>query len=125
MMGIGGEDMKTLLMFMDLPHSKNFGKNVLHTLEEEISDVIQDVAVLQMKKALDREVRLTLGKTHNEWKEIKDDPESLTYAMWKILPDNHPNKNVQIIVCFDMGWQKRGFTSLSGHAFMIGGLSRK
>ena len=125
MMGIGGKDVKTLLTFMDLPHSKNFGKNAFHTLEEEIGEVIRDVAVLQMKKALDEEVRLTLEKKHNEWEETKDGPEPLTYAMWKILPDNHPDKKVKIVVCFDMGWQKRGFTSLSGHAFMIGGLSRK
>ena len=43
MMGIGGKDVKTLLTFMDLPHSKNFGKNVFHTLEEEIGEVIWDV----------------------------------------------------------------------------------
>eukprot|EP00957_Ditylum_brightwellii_P060452 4590632-Ditylum_brightwellii.AAC.1 len=78
-----------------------------------------------MKKALDKEVRLTIEKKNNEWEETKDRPEPLTYALWKILPDNHPNKKVNIVLCFDMGWQKRGFMSLSGHALMIGGLSRK
>eukprot|EP00957_Ditylum_brightwellii_P071330 5422176-Ditylum_brightwellii.AAC.1 len=70
MMDIWGEDVKTLLTFMDLPHSKSFGKNAFHTLKEEISEVIRDVAVLQMKKSLDEEVRLTLGKsTMNERKQ--------------------------------------------------------
>eukprot|EP00957_Ditylum_brightwellii_P013004 982683-Ditylum_brightwellii.AAC.1 len=59
MMGIGGKDVQMLLTFMDLHHSKSFGKNAFHTLEEEIGEVIRDVAVLQIKKALDEEVRLT------------------------------------------------------------------
>eukprot|EP00957_Ditylum_brightwellii_P190867 14532352-Ditylum_brightwellii.AAC.1 len=81
MMGIGGKDVKILLTFMDLPHSKNFGKNVFHTLEEEIGEVIWGVAVLQMKKALDKEMRFTLEKKYNELEETKDGPEPLTYAM--------------------------------------------
>eukprot|EP00957_Ditylum_brightwellii_P154489 11756967-Ditylum_brightwellii.AAC.1 len=63
MMGVGGEDVRTLLMFMDLPHSTNFGKNVFQTLKEEVGEVIHDVAVLQMKKALDKEVSLILEKS--------------------------------------------------------------
>jgi len=45
--------------------------------------------------------------------------------MWDALPVNDSRKGVKIIVSFDMGWQRRGFFSLSGHAFMIGGRTKK
>eukprot|EP00957_Ditylum_brightwellii_P134847 10281154-Ditylum_brightwellii.AAC.1 len=32
---------------------------------------------------------------------------------------------VAVIVLFDMGWQKQGHSSVSGHAFMIGAQTNK
>ena len=48
--------------------------------------------------------------------------EPLTYEKWLEIPaDKRPR--VHLSVSFDMGWQQRGFSSVSGHAFMIGAQS--
>eukprot|EP00957_Ditylum_brightwellii_P169705 12916690-Ditylum_brightwellii.AAC.1 len=52
-------------------------------------------------------------------------PEPLTYKCWKDLPSNHLERCVAIILLFDMGWQRHGFCSLSGHGFLIGVQSKE
>eukprot|EP00957_Ditylum_brightwellii_P033774 2559437-Ditylum_brightwellii.AAC.1 len=40
------------------------------------------------------------------------------------MPEKERSK-VAVIVSFDMGWQRQGHCSISGHAFMIGARPRK
>ena len=57
-----------------------------------------------------------------------EDITSYKFDDWNKLPNNHPQKvRAPLTVSFDMGWQKRGraFNSNSGHAFLVGGRSRK
>ena len=66
---------------------------------------------------------MTNGKKHESDPCTAGD-EPLTYEKWCSLPQSE-RPRVPIIVSFDMGWQRRGFCSISGHAFMIGGRSGK
>eukprot|EP00957_Ditylum_brightwellii_P210972 15365616-Ditylum_brightwellii.AAC.1 len=123
MMGIGGEGVRTFLTFLDVLHAKSFGRSGMSTLKDEIGDTIQDVAVAKMDKALQEEIKLTLEREHNEWEKGGKEPH--TFEQWSLLPTNCPKKHAEIVVCFDMGWQKREHNSFSGHIFMISCLSQK
>jgi hypothetical protein len=129
-MGVGGGEMANLLAFLDLPHGKSFNTSSIPSIERELGEFLREAATIEMKLAMEEEVRLTLEQGWEKWNENKKEgknvgPEPLTYERWKDLPSNHPEKRVAIIVLFDMGWQRRGFCSLSGHGFLIGGRSRK
>ena len=78
---------------------------------------------------MNEEVQLTLDihERHHVWSDIGKD-----YSWWKnlseearVIPENMP----RLTVSFDMGWQQRSsgnkYNSNSGHAFCIGGYSKK
>ena len=63
--------------------------------------------------------------------EIKDtlEQKNKSYVNWYARSDKGKNKNkVKLTVTYDMGWQKRSsgrrYDTSSGHAFIIGGISK-
>ena len=76
---------------------------------------------------MNEEVPLTLDvHEHHVWSDIGKD-----YSWWKNLSEEArmiPENMLRLTVSFDMGWQQRSsgkFNSNSGHAFCIGGYSKK
>ena len=127
-MGVGGSKIKQLLSLLDLPHAKSYDKNAMYRVEEDVGKVLRAVAEKSIDEAIQEEIRLTLNEKHEVWQAVFDikpelaGDEPLTYAKWLEIPsDERPR--VHISVSFDMGWQQRGFSSVSGHAFMIGARS--
>eukprot|EP00957_Ditylum_brightwellii_P126368 9633502-Ditylum_brightwellii.AAC.1 len=129
-MGVGSEEIQQLLMLLDLPHEKNFTKNGLLQVEADVGVVLHDVMDACIKKAMTEETKVTLDEKHNNWKNIyffnpeSADPEPLSYEKWLEIPKSDCPK-VPVIVSFDMDWQKRRHSSISGHAFMIGAQTKK
>mmetsp|Transcript_37363 Transcript_37363/g.54638 ORF Transcript_37363/g.54638 Transcript_37363/m.54638 type:complete len:456 (-) Transcript_37363:846-2213(-) len=129
-MGVGGEEIQQFLALLDLPHGKNFSKNALSRVECDVGVVLRDVTDTCMKKAIMEEIKATLDEKYNDWKNISffdaneagDEP--LTFEKW-IEMDESERPKVPVIVSFDMGWQRRGHCSISGHAFLIGARTKK
>ena len=129
-MGVGGEEIQQFLTLLDLPHGKNYTRNGMLRVEADVGVVLRDVSDACMKKAIMDEIKATLDEKHNDWKNLyffdpdSTDPEPLSYEKWLEIPASDRPK-VPVIVSFDMGWQKRGHSSISGHAFMIGARTKK
>ena len=98
--------------FLGLPNLKSFAKNTYRKIEDLVGKHIRQVADNSMVSALDSEAELT---------QIK---KNLSTTDWK--KSEFP---IGITVSYDMGWNKRSsgktYDSLSGHALMIGALSKK
>eukprot|EP00957_Ditylum_brightwellii_P068410 5193483-Ditylum_brightwellii.AAC.1 len=66
------------------------------------------------------ERKATLDKKHDDQKNLyfldpeSTDPGPLSYEKWLEIPASERPK-IPVIVSFDMGWQKREHSSISGH----------
>eukprot|EP00957_Ditylum_brightwellii_P142975 10893819-Ditylum_brightwellii.AAC.1 len=67
-MGIGGEEMKQMLLLLDLPHSRTFEKNATYKVEVEVGKVLRAVAEQSIKDAMLEEIEMTLNERHEVWK---------------------------------------------------------
>eukprot|EP00957_Ditylum_brightwellii_P002486 190572-Ditylum_brightwellii.AAC.1 len=127
---VGGEEIQKFLTLLDFPPGKNFTTNGLSQVESDIGIVLCYVMDACMKKAIMEKIQGTLDEKHNDWKNLyffdpeSADPDPLSYEKWlEISKSNCPK--VPVIVLFDMGWQKRGHSSISSHTFMIGAQTMK
>jgi hypothetical protein len=124
--GDGGTEAARLLGLLGLPndttmHSRSFG-----IVEERMSPIIQSVTNRILQENLIEEVRLTFAAIPNK------DPRD--FELWKnSLNDNNAvlplDKYPKVDASYDMAWQQRSsgrkYNSPSGHAFLMGGLSRR
>eukprot|EP00957_Ditylum_brightwellii_P113572 8659068-Ditylum_brightwellii.AAC.1 len=67
-MGVGGEEMSSMLTFLDVPHSKQFGKALID-IEDDAGEVIRMVAKTCLKGGLEEEMKLTLEEKYKDWEE--------------------------------------------------------
>eukprot|EP00957_Ditylum_brightwellii_P139182 10608218-Ditylum_brightwellii.AAC.1 len=64
-MGVCGNEISQLLTFRDMPDN-NFGKASLPVIEVDIGNVIQEMALAEMKEGLREEIKATLDEEHDE-----------------------------------------------------------
>eukprot|EP00957_Ditylum_brightwellii_P132439 10099138-Ditylum_brightwellii.AAC.1 len=70
-MGTGGEDIKILLTFLDLPHAWSFARSALKTFKDEVGETIRGAAIEEIEKGLEEEIKLTLEKNMTNGKKAK------------------------------------------------------
>ncbi len=70
MMVIDDKDIKTLLIYLDLPHAWSFGTNAMKTLEDEVGEAIHDAANEDIEKGLEEDIELMLHQ-HDKWTNMK------------------------------------------------------
>jgi hypothetical protein len=102
--------------------SRSFG-----IIEDRISKKIQQVTQDILMENLIEEVKATMAASC-----VHDDND---FQLWKYALEDHPgfvlstNKYPLLMCSFDMGWQQRSsgnrYNSQSGHALMVGGITRK
>ena len=110
--GIGASEAATLLSFIGLPNLQSFSRRQFHRIELLVGKCLRNIADISTKEALELEIKMTQDfkqEENRDWK-TDDNPTGLTLS-------------------FDMGWSKRSsgnrYDSLSGHAFLLGGHSKK
>ena len=110
--GLGAADISTFMSFVGLPNIKSFSQRQFRRIEMLIGKHLRHVADKSMQQALDEEINLT--QKHKQVPTIN----------WKTN-----DTKVGLTLGYDMGWSKRSsgnrYDSLSGHAFLVGGHSRK
>ena len=110
--GMGATEISTLASFIGLPNIHSFSEKAFKKIEMLVGKCIREVANKSMDLALNEEVKLT-----QEYKKVKQED-------WKTS-----EQPVGLTVSYDMGWSKRSsgrtYDSISGHAFFVGGHSRK
>eukprot|EP00957_Ditylum_brightwellii_P132821 10128014-Ditylum_brightwellii.AAC.1 len=94
-MGVGGGEIANLLAFLDLSHGKSFNASSIPSTVRELGNFLREAATIEMKLAMEEEVRLTLKEGWEKWNENKKEGKNvgskpLTYERWKDLPTNHP-----------------------------------
>jgi hypothetical protein len=123
--GDGHTEAARMLGLMGLPNDTTMQSRSFGIIEERISPFIQSVTKDILLDNLAEEVRLTFAQLPDKdetdlanWKNSLDPDNALVYSKAK-----YP----AISVSFDMGWQQRSknYNSPSGHAFFVGGYSRK
>eukprot|EP00957_Ditylum_brightwellii_P058961 4471219-Ditylum_brightwellii.AAC.1 len=82
-----------------------------------------------MDEALLEEIRLTLEDKMKEWENQPHSKERKTLTFNEsVAPPSDQWLHTDIVVSFDMGWQKKGlghtYDSISCHAFMSGAKAR-
>jgi hypothetical protein len=107
--GSGGEDMMSLLGFLDIPGGDRIRSNTFRKVEKHVGIIERQVTKEGIRESLIEEIKCTLTDS------------KIDFDIWK----NDPNQEqVKLAVSFDEGWQARGsggkFSSLSGHAVFIG-----
>jgi hypothetical protein len=107
--GSGGEDMMSLLGFLDIPGGDRIRSNTFRKVEKHLGIIEWQVTKEGIQESLIEEIKCTLRDS------------KIDFDIWK----NDPNQEqVKLAVSFDEGWQARGsggkFSSLSGHAVFIG-----
>lgn len=111
-----GSEAEAIMASLNLPGSSNMKTHTFHRVENEIGKLIRNVAYQQCDSALEEEVFLTLEK----------EGRSEYFEKWK---QGEAKNCVSITACYDMGWNKRSsghrYDSNSGHAFLIGALTKK
>ena len=119
--GDGGTEAQRLLGFLALPNATTMEKRSWPELEQRLAPTIHEVALNVLQQNLEAEVLEVFG-------DEMDDDNNLLFELWKSkqLPDYlYPS----IDVSTDMGWQGRSsgksYTSLSGHAALVGMNTRK
>ena len=119
--GDGGTEAARLLGLLGLPNSTTMQSRSFGIIEKQLSPVIQEFTDAILMNNLKNEVALKLG-------DRVDENNNKLYELWldKKLPEElWPS----IDGCADMGWQQKGSgrkrNSQSGHALIIGMLSRK
>ena len=114
--GGGGSETDVLLSFLNLPNGHAFKKHTFHRIEDKLGDTIEKVTQQSMKDALSEEIRLQL---------IEDGREG-DLKKWQA---GKKINRVFLTVLYDMGWSKQSsgtrYDSKSGHAFLVGALSKK
>ena len=120
--GDGGTEAARLLGLLGLPNSTTMQSSSFGTIEKGISPVIQEFADEIVMENLRKEVALIFGDAMDE------DNNNKLYDLWleKKLPEHLWPR---LDGCADMGWQQKGSgrrrNSKSGHAFVVGMLTRK
>ena len=108
--GIGPSNMSQLLLFLNIPSCKSLHGRLFRNIELTVESSLRKIATESMRDAIDEEIRIKLN----------DDAKNKQYLKG--------NLQVGITVSFDIGWNKRcsgnRYDSLSGHALMIGCLSK-
>eukprot|EP00957_Ditylum_brightwellii_P039986 3026514-Ditylum_brightwellii.AAC.1 len=66
-LGVGGEDIGSMLTFLDLPHIDTYRRTDMPIIKEDVGDMIQNMAQLFLVKGLEEEIRMTLDKKCMEW----------------------------------------------------------
>jgi hypothetical protein len=124
--GDGCTEAARLLGLLGLPNDTTMQSRSFGIVEERISSIIQLVTTRILRDNLIEEVRLSCEAIPNK------DPRD--FHLWHnsignknaVLPlDKYP----KVDVSYDMAWQQRSsgrrYASPSGHAFLVGALSRK
>ena len=128
--GGGATDTATHLAYLDLPRSSAMGNKGFDSVGFDIGKVLQNLAMEAMEDGLLEEIRLTLEEKMKQWgnQPHPKQEKPLTYDEYVALPSKQ-RPYIDIVVSFDMGWQKKGsghtYDSISGHAFMSGARARK
>jgi len=119
--GDEGHDVQGLLYFLILPSTTSFGKSTFSKLERAMTDSIIVLTEQYLKRNLVEEVKLTYANNM-----------SFDFEAWKacVLSGEPFNGLLPAIsASMDMGWHKRSsgmrYDSSSGHAFLVGILTRK
>ena len=118
MQEIGGSGTETdvLLLFLNLPHGNALKNCTFHKLEDKMGKVIRSICAQSIEDALNEEIRLQLVKEERE-------------CDYEKMKRGEKIERVKLTVLYDMGWSKRSsgtrYDSKSGHAFVIGALSKK
>ena len=116
--GKGGKAAGNILAFLDLPRSKSFATRTFGAVESVIGKAQRDLSDRLIAEALKNEIIA----------QMKKDKFEISYDEWIALPPDE-RETILLTISFDMGWQKRSsgrrYDSLSGHAFAIGGLTKK
>jgi hypothetical protein len=122
--GDGVTEAARIVGLLGLPNDTTMESRSFTLIESRISPAIQQVTDEIILDNLVEEAQLTMEKANNgngfrlwkQWMEHKD---------FALAQSNYPS----IDVSFDMGWQQRSsgvrYNSQSGHALLVGGLSRK
>jgi hypothetical protein len=124
--GDGGTEAGRLLGLLGLPNDTTMQSRSFGLIEERISPTIREVTDTVLLDNLTEEVKLT-------WAQLGDKDETDLDNWKKSITDNSrtylKSKYPVIDASFDMGWQQRSsgkrYASPSGHAFFVGGLSRR
>ena len=85
--GTGPSDMKTLMMFMDIPVPKSFAYGTFTKLENLVGVSLRKIAGESMQEGLEEEIQIETDMPYKEW--IKT------------------NNKVKLICSYGMGWNKR------------------
>jgi len=119
--GDGGRDAQRLLAFLSLPCATSFAKSKFSKLERSMTESISVLTERYLKRNLIEEVKLAYANDM-----------SFEFEKWKgcVLRGEKFNGSLpSISASMDMGWQKRSsgmrYDSSSGHAFLVGLLTRK
>jgi hypothetical protein len=124
--GDGGTEAARILGLLGLPNDTTMQSRSFTLVEERISPILQSLARRVLLDNLIEEVRLTFEAIPNKdprdfelWKRSLTDPLA-------VLPlDKYP----KIDASYDMAWQQRSsgrkYNSPTGHAFFVGGLTRR
>ena len=109
--GIGPSNMSQLLSFLDIPSCKSLHGRFFRNIELAVGSSLRKIATESMRDAIEEEVRTTINNDAKYRQYLKG------------------NLQVGITVSFDIGWNERSsgnrYDSLSGHAMIIGCLSKK
>ena len=112
-MGGGSTEAGVLLTFLDLPNSQTFHTKTFTKIMTPIRPEIKKITDLCMQEARDEEIKETIGEELFE----------------RYKNGDLSSSEVQLVVMYDMGWNKRSsghkYDSISGHGFLLGGNTRK
>jgi len=113
LLGLGGEHAAVMAAFLDLPEPHKWRRQ-FKVVEKLLSPMMEEIKQNCQEDAAEKEVQLTLNATENVVEQT-------------LLQQDLPLYRVR--ASFDMGWQVRSsggkYGSTSGHAFLIGALSKK
>jgi hypothetical protein len=126
-MGDGCSEAARLLELLGLPNDTTMESRSFTIIEDRIGPVIRSLTRDILEENLIEEARLTMESC-----ELQDQHD---FGIWKsslkadFVGPLSQAKYPQITVSFDMGWQQRSsghnYNSPSGHALMVGALTRK
>ena len=115
--GIGPSEMTDVNNILDLPNAKNLDR-AIRRHQPEVAQAIIKVSEREMRMAMADEIKTT----------ICEEKSKEYYEKWINLPFNEIGQ-VDLVVSFDMRWQRRSsghaYNSMSGHAFVIDKYTRK
>ena len=113
LLGLGGEHAAVLSAFLDLPNPEKWRRQ-FGVIEKALHPTMDDIKRNCQEEAAEKEVALTLDS--------EDHP-----IEQSLIQEDVPIYRVR--ASFDMGWQVRSsggkYGSSTGHAFLIGALSKK